>query len=93
MQLFFILLISLFIRTCVGIGLSSGEGMPPAYGDYECHRVWMEITHNLPVKTWYTDSQITNTTFWPMDYPPLCGYSHWFMSQIVAGVVPEAIKL
>ena len=92
-QLFFILLVSLFIRTCVGIGLSSGESVPPKFGDYECHRFWMETTHNLPVKTWYTDGPYMNTTYWPMDYPPLCAYSHWFMSQIVSAAVPEALKL
>lgn len=33
-----------------------------------------------------------NYTYWPMDYPPLCAYTHWFWSQIISVVQPDAIK-
>jgi len=67
--------------------------MPPKFGDFECHRHWMEFTHHAPVHTWYTDGPLMNYTYWPMDYPPLCAYTHWFWSQIIAIVQPDAIKL
>ena len=55
--------------------------------------MWNEITYNLPVTMWYTDHQYMNTTYWPLDYPPLCAYAHWLTSQVVHELQPNAIKL
>ena len=29
-----------------------GQANPPAYGDYEAQRHWMEVTTSLPVQQW-----------------------------------------
>ena len=68
------------IRACVGLSPYSGEGVAPKFGDFECHRFWMETTHHYPPSQWYVDGHHMNITYWPMDYPPLCAYSHWFMA-------------
>ena len=52
----FIILVSVLVRACVGLSPYSGENTPPMYGDFECHRMWMEITYNIPVEKWYTES-------------------------------------
>lgn len=92
-QLYMILVIAVLVRACIGLSPYSGENTPPKYGDFECHRMWMEITSNMPVHTWYTDSKYMNTTYWPMDYPPLCAYTHYAMAKVVNLITPEAIVL
>ena len=83
-SLILILLIAVLIRSCVGLSPYSGEGIAPKFGDFECHRHWMETTFHYPVNKWYSDGEHMNITYWPMDYPPLCAYTHWFMANIVA---------
>ena len=73
-------------RSLVGLSPYSGENNSPKYGDFECHRLWMEVTHNLPYSMWYEDNQYMNISYWPLDYPPLCAYTHWGMSHIVKAV-------
>ena len=79
-SLVLILLVATLVRACVGLSPFSGEGVAPKFGDYECHRFWMETTFHYPAKLWYQDGMHMNITYWPMDYPPLCTYSHWFMA-------------
>lgn len=52
----FIIVVSILIRACIGLSPYSGENTPPKFGDFECHRTWMETTYHLPVHEWYTDS-------------------------------------
>ena len=54
------LLFGLLLRWAVAQFPYSGEGKSPKFGDYEAHRHWMEITHNLPIQyvpqfTFYTN--------------------------------------
>lgn len=88
-----ILLIAVLIRSCVGLSPYSGEGIAPKFGDFECHRHWMETTFHYPLNKWYADGDHMNITYWPMDYPPLCAYTHWFMANVVSKFEPNAIKL
>lgn len=91
--LLFVLGFSTILRVVVGLSYYSGEDMPPKFGDFECHRHWMEFTHHAPVREWYTDGPLMNYSYWPMDYPPLCAYTHWAWSQVIEVVEPNAIKL
>ena len=81
------------VRALVALSPYSGEATPPHFGDFECHRFWMETTHHYPPRLWYVDGPHMNTSYWPMDYPPLCAYAHWGMSQLVAKIQPQAIQL
>ena len=87
------ILVILLARTIVGLSPYSGIDNKPNFGDFECHRVWMEVTHNLNTTQWYVDSQYSNINYWPMDYPPLCAYTHKFMAKVVSQVTPDALKL
>ena len=59
--------------------LNSGENQPPMYGDYEAQRHWMEVTVNLDVKQWYSNTSDNDLLYWGLDYPPLTAY-HSFVN-------------
>ena len=62
------------LRYLVSLHPFSGMGKPPIHGDFEAQRHWMEITTNLPVSQWYTDSPENELSYWGLDYPPLTAY-------------------
>ena len=70
-----------------------GEGDKPKYGDFEAHRHWFELTNNLNITDWYSNSEINPQSYWPIDYPPVCAYFHFILGKITGLVYPEAIKL
>ena len=50
----------------------------------------MKVTTHLPIEKWYTNSTISNTSYWPMDYPPLCMHMHLVMGKSIEMIVPDA---
>ncbi|GFR52766.1 hypothetical protein Agub_g15367, partial [Astrephomene gubernaculifera] len=88
-----LVLLAVLVRVLTGLSSYSGAGDPPKYGDYEAQRHWMELTVNLPVREWYTDSPVNNGSYWPLDYPPLSGYQSWLCGLLVRSVEPAAVAL
>lgn len=87
----FIHLFSLFIKSTIGLYGYSGEGDSPKFGDYEAQRHWMELTYNLPIKTWYTDSLENPKEYWPLDYPPLSGYYSYIWGYFFSIFMPNSV--
>lgn len=88
---------ALCVRAMMSIHPHSGQDSPPMYGDFEAQRHWQELTLNLPVKHWYTETDNNNLTYWGLDYPPLTAY-HSLLMGVAADKLPfeslsESVRL
>lgn len=90
---YFGVFLALLLRWGTSLYPYSGAGRPPMYGDYEAQRHWMEITVNLPVTEWYTNSTHNDLQYWGLDYPPLTAYHSWFCGKIAAFVDDQWVAL
>lgn len=52
----------------------------------------MSVTNHLPIEAWYTNSTISNISYWPMDYPPLCAELHYVMAKSIKWLEPDALS-
>eukprot|EP00727_Mastigamoeba_balamuthi_P012319 m51a1_g771 hypothetical protein (508) ;mRNA; r:576901-579065 len=88
-----VLMFAALVRCCVALHPYSGYATPPMYGDYEAQRHWMEITVNLPVQEWYTNTRNNDLQYWGLDYPPLTAYFSWAWGKLAQVVQPDMVKL
>ncbi|XP_078040141.1 dolichyl pyrophosphate Man9GlcNAc2 alpha-1,3-glucosyltransferase-like [Augochlora pura] len=92
-QIVIIILFALLLRWCITYHSYSGQGKPPMFGDYEAQRHWQEITFNLPIENWYTNTTDNDLQYWGLDYPPLTAYHSFLMSYVANEINPSYIAL
>ena len=86
-SLVFITAVGILLRVLLGYSPYSGESTPPHFGDYEAQRHWMELTTHLPVKDWYTNSDVNDSSYWPLDYPPLTAFHEYVLGYVYTRIV------
>ncbi|XP_032456941.1 probable dolichyl pyrophosphate Man9GlcNAc2 alpha-1,3-glucosyltransferase [Nasonia vitripennis] len=85
--------LALLLRWCISYHPYSGAGKPPMFGDYEAQRHWQEITLNLPVSQWYSNSSDNDLQYWGLDYPPITAYHSLLLARVANLVDPDSVKL
>lgn len=63
------------------------------FGDYEAQRHWQEITLNLPIEKWYTNTTDNDLQYWGLDYPPLTAYHSFALGYIADKINSSYVKL
>lgn len=92
-QLGLVISLATFLRWCVTFHDYSGKNKPPMYGDYEAQRHWQEITYNLPVDQWYSNSSDNDLQYWGLDYPPLTAFHSLILGKVANEINPDYVKL
>lgn len=81
------------LRTIVSLQPYSGYNKPPMYGDFEAQRHWQEITINLPISDWYTNTSDNDLMYWGLDYPPLTAYHSWINGWVAKKLNSSYVEL
>lgn len=81
------------LRTITSLQPYSGYNKPPMYGDFEAQRHWQEITINLPIADWYTNTTDNDLMYWGLDYPPLTAYHSWINGWMAKKLNASYIEL
>lgn len=89
----FVSLLAILLRWCVSLHPYSGQGKPPMHGDYEAQRHWQEVTINLPLADWYTNTTNNDLQYWGLDYPPLTAYHSYLCGLVARKVDPSFVAL
>ncbi|XP_017797847.1 PREDICTED: dolichyl pyrophosphate Man9GlcNAc2 alpha-1,3-glucosyltransferase, partial [Habropoda laboriosa] len=92
-QIVLICLFALLLRWCITYHSHSGQGKPPMFGDYEAQRHWQEITLNIPIEKWYTNTTDNDLQYWGLDYPPLTAYHSFVLGVIANKINSSYVKL
>ncbi|XP_057336719.1 dolichyl pyrophosphate Man9GlcNAc2 alpha-1,3-glucosyltransferase [Microplitis mediator] len=85
--------LTILLRWCVTFHPYSGRKNPPMHGDYEAQRHWQEITFNLPLNQWYSNTTDNDLQYWGLDYPPLTAYHSLILGNIANDINPDFVKL
>lgn len=93
LRTFLVVAVAMILRCCVSYHPYSGQEKPPMYGDYEAQRHWQEITLNLPIERWYTNSSDNDLQYWGLDYPPLTAYHSLLLGHIARWLDPSYVEL
>lgn len=81
------------LRAILSLQSYSGYEKPPIFGDFEAQRHWQEITVNLPISDWYTNTTDNDLMYWGLDYPPLTAYHSWLMGQLASKINSSYVEL
>lgn len=81
------------LRAILSLQSYSGYAKPPMYGDFEAQRHWQEITINLPITDWYTNTTDNDLMYWGLDYPPLTAYHSWILGQVAKYINSSYVEL
>ena len=88
----FINVLSVLIQIATGLYGYSGEGDKPKFGDFEAQRHWMELTSNLNISQWYTNSTLNPSNYWPIDYPPMSAYHAYLCGMFLKWFMPDSVE-
>uniref|UniRef100_A0A8D0D6C7 Alpha-1,3-glucosyltransferase n=1 Tax=Sander lucioperca TaxID=283035 RepID=A0A8D0D6C7_SANLU len=86
-------LLGIVVRWGVSLNSYSGAGKPPMFGDYEAQRHWQEVTYNLPLQEWYSNTTENDLNYWGLDYPPLTAYHSLVCAYVAKTINPEWVDL
>ncbi|XP_017075637.2 LOW QUALITY PROTEIN: probable dolichyl pyrophosphate Man9GlcNAc2 alpha-1,3-glucosyltransferase [Drosophila eugracilis] len=85
--------LGLAVRSIISLYSYSGYDSPPLHGDYEAQRHWQEVTVNLDVGEWYTNSSNNDLLYWGLDYPPLTAYHSYLVGLIGKSLDSRFVEL
>lgn len=93
LQIFMLACGAFSLRAIISIQPYSGYNKPPMYGDFEAQRHWQEITINLPIVDWYTNTSDNDLMYWGLDYPPMTAYHSWLNGWIARKLNESYVEL
>ncbi|XP_017855171.2 probable dolichyl pyrophosphate Man9GlcNAc2 alpha-1,3-glucosyltransferase isoform X2 [Drosophila busckii] len=85
--------IALTLRSVISMNSFSGQNTPPMFGDYEAQRHWQEVTVNVDIKEWYSNSTNNDLLYWGLDYPPLTAYHSYVLGQVAQMIDQRYVAL